>query len=177
MPAVKSSPVHPPYKTEYHIRNRRQYEQGLRARGDVTIWFSEEATANWIHGSTAARGGPRLYSDLAIETALTIGTVFGLALRQTEGFFGSLLRMPGVDQLAVADHSTRTKRDSRSRVRTRSRGNALPEDPEVPVWNPADENQDPPGDWWLECGGTIAFFAYQSGRPELRQGTCCLIVV
>ena len=22
--------------------------------------------------------------------------------------------------------------------------------PEVPVWNPEDENQDPPGDWWLE---------------------------
>ena len=22
--------------------------------------------------------------------------------------------------------------------------------PEVPVWNPEDDNQDPPGDWWLE---------------------------
>lgn len=48
MPAVKSSLVHPAYKTEYRVRNWREYEQGLRARGDVTIWFSEEATASWI---------------------------------------------------------------------------------------------------------------------------------
>ena len=43
MPAVKSSLVHPRYKTEYRVRNWRQYEQGLRSRGDVTIWFSDEA--------------------------------------------------------------------------------------------------------------------------------------
>ncbi len=48
MPAVKSSLVHPAYKTEYRVRNWRDYEQGLRARGDVTIWFSEKAIANWI---------------------------------------------------------------------------------------------------------------------------------
>ncbi len=110
MPAVKSSLVHPAYKTEYRVRNWREYEQGLRARGDVTIWLSEEATANWISRSTGARGGPRLYSDLAIETALTLGIVFGLPLRQTEGFVGSLLRMLGLDQLPVPDHSTLSRR-------------------------------------------------------------------
>ena len=110
MPAVKSSLVHPRYKTEYRVRNWREYEQGIRARGDVTVWFSEEATANWIPRSTGARGGPRLYSDLAIETALTLRTVFGLALRQTEGFVGSLLRMLGLEQLPVPDHSTLSRR-------------------------------------------------------------------
>ena len=110
MPAVKSSLVHPRYKTEYRVRNWRQYEQGLRARGDVTIWLSEEATANWISRSTGARGGPRLYSDLAIETSLTLRTVFCLALRQTEGFVGSLLRMLGLDHLPVPDHSTLSRR-------------------------------------------------------------------
>ncbi len=89
MPAVQSSLVHPAYKTEYRVRNWREYEQGLRARGDVTIWFSEEATANWISRSTGARGGPRLYSDLAIETSLTLRTVFALPLRQAEGFVGA----------------------------------------------------------------------------------------
>ncbi len=110
MPAVKSSLVHPAYKTEYRVRNWREYEQGLRARGDVTIWFSEEATANWVSRSAGARGGPRLYSDLAIETSLTLRTVFGLPLRQTEGFVGSLLRMLGLDQLPVPDHSTLSRR-------------------------------------------------------------------
>ena len=31
MPAVKSSLIHPRYKTEYRVRNWREYEQGLRA--------------------------------------------------------------------------------------------------------------------------------------------------
>ena len=110
MPAVKSSLVNPRYKTEYRVRNWREYEQGLRARGDVTVWFSEEATANWVSRSTGARGGPRLYSDLAIETSLTLRTVFGLPLRQTEGFVGSLLRMLGLDHLPVPDHSTVSRR-------------------------------------------------------------------
>ena len=110
MPAVKSSLVHPAYKTEYRIRNWREYEQGLRARGDVTIWFSEKAIANWISRSTGARGGQRLYSDLAIERSLTLRTVFGLPLRQTEGFVGSLLSMLGPDHLPVPDHSTLSRR-------------------------------------------------------------------
>ncbi len=55
MPAVRSSLVHPRYKTEYRVRNWREYDQGLRARGDVTIWFSEEATANWVSRSTRTR--------------------------------------------------------------------------------------------------------------------------
>ena len=110
MPAVKSSLVHPRYKTEYRVRNWREYEQRLRARGDVTVWFSEKAIANWISRSTGRRGGPRLYSDLAIETSLTLRTAFGLPLRQTEGFTGSLLRMLGLDRLPVPDHSTLSRR-------------------------------------------------------------------
>jgi len=57
----------------------------------VTIRFSEEAIANWISRSTGRRGGQRLYSNLAIETSLTLRIVFGLPLRQAEGFVGSLL--------------------------------------------------------------------------------------
>ncbi len=76
----------------------------------MTIWFSEEATASWISRSTGARGGPRLYSDLAIETSLTLRTVFALPLRQTEGFVGSLLRLLGLDHLPVPDHSTLSRR-------------------------------------------------------------------
>ena len=110
MAAMRSSLVHPRYKTEYRVRNWREYERGLRARGDVTVWFSEDAIANWILRSTGARGGPRLYSDLAIETALTLRTVFALPLRQTEGFVGSLLRMLGLAHLPVPDHSTLSRR-------------------------------------------------------------------
>ena len=42
---------------------------------------------------------------LAIMTALTLRAVFRLALRQTEGLIGSIVRLLGLD-LAIPDHST-----------------------------------------------------------------------
>ncbi len=40
MVAAKSSRVNRQYKTKHRIRNWREYERGLRSRGDVTIWLS-----------------------------------------------------------------------------------------------------------------------------------------
>ncbi len=89
MTARTSSLVHPKYKTKYSVGNWREYERGLRARGDVMIWFSEDAIVGWTHRGKRRRGAQRLYSDLAVETALALGLVFRLPLRQTEGFVGS----------------------------------------------------------------------------------------
>lgn len=58
-----------------------------------------------------------LYSGLAIETSLTLRVVFGLPLRQTEGFVGSLLRLLGLDHLPVPDHSTLSRRARSLKVR------------------------------------------------------------
>src|SRR5918993_1423831 len=46
---------------------------------------------------------------LAIATALTLRAVFRLALRQTEGLIGSILKLLGLD-LPVPDHSTLSRR-------------------------------------------------------------------
>ena len=48
MAAGKSSRINRQYKTKYRIRTWREYERGLRSRGDVTIWLSEDAIAAWI---------------------------------------------------------------------------------------------------------------------------------
>ena len=48
MAAGKSSQINRQYKTKYRIRNWREYERGLRSRGGVTIWLSENAIAAWI---------------------------------------------------------------------------------------------------------------------------------
>ena len=40
MVAAKSSRVNRQYKKKYRIRNWREYERGLRSRGDVTICHS-----------------------------------------------------------------------------------------------------------------------------------------
>ena len=109
MAARTSSLVHPKYKTKYTVKNWSEYEQGLRNRGDVTIWFGEDAIAAWIPCRKRSRGAQRRYSDLAIETALTLGLLFRLPLRQTEGFVGSLLRLMDLD-LRSPDHSTLSRR-------------------------------------------------------------------
>ena len=105
MAASKSSRVNRKYKTKYRIRNWKQYERGLRSRGDVTIWLSEEAIAAWRPEKNGLRGGQRQYSNLAILTALTLRLVFRLPLRQTEGFLDSLLSLMGLN-LKAPDHTT-----------------------------------------------------------------------
>jgi len=59
--------------------------------------------------TTQERGGQKRYSDLAIETALTLGLVFGLRLRQIEGYLSSVLALMGLD-LPAPDHTTLSRR-------------------------------------------------------------------
>src|SRR3954471_16745230 len=72
-------------------------------RRSLTVWFSEEAIAAWRAEPRTTRGGQPWYSVLAILTALILRAVFRLALRQTEGLIGSILRLLGLT-LAVPDH-------------------------------------------------------------------------
>ena len=110
MVAAKSSRVNRQYKKKYRIRNWREYERGLRSRGDVTIWLSEDAIAAWVPTKNGLRGGQRRYLNLAVRTALTLRGVFSLPLRQTEGFLDSLLRLMGLN-LKAPDHTTLSRRN------------------------------------------------------------------
>ncbi len=96
-------------KQRHRVTNWPAYEAGLRARGSLVVWFSEAAIEAWRAAPRTTRGGQPRYSALAIETALTLRAVFHLALRQTEGLIGSLLRLLGLD-LAVPDHTTLSRR-------------------------------------------------------------------
>ena len=84
------SKVHPTYKTKYRVANWPAYNQALVRRGDVTVWLSSEAIAAWTPRRSGRRGGQRRYSDLAIETALTLRLLYHLPLRQAEGFLHAL---------------------------------------------------------------------------------------
>jgi len=92
-------------KIQYRVRNWRDYEAGLRRRGSLTIWFTDDAVEAWRAAARTTPGGQARYSPLAIETSLTLRVVFDLALRQTEGLVGSILELMGLD-LPVPDHST-----------------------------------------------------------------------
>ena len=97
------------YKTAYRISNWPTYEAGLRQRGSVTVWLSEDARKAWCHTGQRNPGGRRVYSNAAIETFWTIRMIYGLALRQTEGFIRSLFELAHVG-LPVPDHSTVSRR-------------------------------------------------------------------
>jgi hypothetical protein len=84
-------------KTRYKVTNWRDYEAGLRQRGSLTIWFTDEAIAAWRAAPRTTPGGQAHYSDLAIETSLILRTVFHQPLRQTEGLVSSLLALMGLD--------------------------------------------------------------------------------
>jgi hypothetical protein len=77
-------------RQRHRVTNWREYDASLCNRGSLTIWFTPEAIAGWKAQPRTTPGGQRHYSDLAIETALTLRTVFRLALRQSEGLIGSL---------------------------------------------------------------------------------------
>ena len=103
------SRVHPKYKTKYRVRNWASYERALIGRGNITIWLSRAAIAAWKPEGTRTRGAPPKYSDLAIETALTLRLLVHLPLRQAEGFLTSLFHLMGLD-LRSPDHTTLSRR-------------------------------------------------------------------
>lgn len=86
-----SRPIAPAYKT----RNWPAYNEALKRRGSLTIWFDPAMT--WEATPTGKRGRQPDYSDAAIQTCLTMKVLFGMALRQTTGFVESLLRLIGLD--------------------------------------------------------------------------------
>lgn len=93
-------------KKVYKVRNWREYNQALVDRGKIAFWITDEALRQWEEQKkTGKRGKPRLYSNLAIETALTLREVFHLPLRQIEGFLASILLKMG-STLHAPDYST-----------------------------------------------------------------------
>ena len=104
-----NSRAYPTYKTKYRVANWPSYDRVLIGRGDVALWVSPEAIASWAPAGVGTRGGQRQYSDVAIETALTLRLLFHLPLRQTEGFLHSLFGMMGLE-LAAPDHTTLSRR-------------------------------------------------------------------
>ena len=91
------------------VTNWSEYNEALRQRGSLTVWFTDEAIAAWKAAPRTTPGGQPHYSDLAITTALTLRAVFRLPLRQTEGLIGSVLQLLGLD-LPVPDYSTLSRR-------------------------------------------------------------------
>ena len=101
----------PKYKTAYRVKHWREYDTSLRARGDITLWLSQDAIEAWTPPQTGKRGAPPGYADVAIETALSLRVLFRLPLRQTEGFLHAILTLMDVT-LPCPDHTTLSRRNA-----------------------------------------------------------------
>ena len=64
------------YPTTYRVGNWAEYDRALVRRGDVTLWLTPDAIATWAAAGVGRRSGQLQYSDLAIETALTLSLIF-----------------------------------------------------------------------------------------------------
>jgi len=94
----------------YAIKNWREYNESLVRRGDVTFWFDETVVAAWDHENDEKKNGrPYTYSDVAIETLLTIRELFRLPYRQTEGLGRALVKLMDVE-VAIPHHTSLQKR-------------------------------------------------------------------
>ena len=98
-------------RQQHRVTNWPAYEAGLRQRGSLTVWFTDEAIEAWAAEPRTTRGGQPRYSALAILTALTLRAVFRLAYRQAEGLVGSIVQLLGLT-LRVPDHTTLSRRSA-----------------------------------------------------------------
>src|SRR3954462_15855941 len=137
-------------RTRYKVTNWSAYEAGLRKRGSLTIWFSEEAVAAWRAAPRTTPGGQARYSDLAIETVLILRTVFHQPLRQTEGLVSSLLELMRLD-LPVPDHSTLSRRARTLTVAPQAQSAS---GPVLLLVDSTGVKLSGPGEWLVEKHGT-----------------------
>src|SRR3954463_8944320 len=79
------------------VTNWSEYNESLRQRGSLTVWFTDEAIAAWKAAPRTTPGGQPHYSDLETPPALPLRGVSRLPLRQTEGLIGSVLQLLGLD--------------------------------------------------------------------------------
>lgn len=80
-------------KAEFTVTNWSQYENGLKQRGNLTLWITPEAIAEWKAAARMSPGGLPRYSDLAIQASLML----------------SVFRLMNLS-LAVPDHTTVSRR-------------------------------------------------------------------
>lgn len=88
-------------KQKYTLRNWSEYNKALSLRGDITIWLSADAVAQWYEQDRVydGTGTPKRFTDFAIITCHEIRQVYRLPLRQTQGFINSLFRLMGLPLL------------------------------------------------------------------------------
>ncbi len=96
-------------------RNWTDYNNKLKKQARIEIYLHEDLLKAWEYEGERKRGGVIKYRDSVIEMSLVIREMYGMALRQTQGFIQSILDKvsPGVD---MPDYSAMSSRASRLQI-------------------------------------------------------------
>jgi hypothetical protein len=117
-----------PEKSQYRVRNWREYNAALGKRGSLEVWVDEAVATAWeSKEKTGERGCPEGYRDSWIELILTLGMVYHQPLRQVTGFAKSLVRLSGWTGIKVPHFTTlcRRRKDWNLQVSQRSFSNTI----------------------------------------------------
>lgn len=98
-------------KDKYKVCNRQAYNQGLKQRGAIPVWLSEEGLKQWRYQGEKKKGGRRIYADLAIAACLAVRKGYPLGYRQTQGFVESFFEQAEVG-LPVPSYSQLCRRSA-----------------------------------------------------------------
>lgn len=113
-------------KIAYRIRNWKTYNKSLVKRGSLTLWVDENAINNWKSEKTSGkRGRPCIYSDIAIETGLTLRTLWKIPLRMAQGLLASIFQIMNT-RLPVPDYTTLCRRAAKLDVSLKSHSSQEP---------------------------------------------------
>lgn len=105
-----------PHSSKYRITNWSEYNNGLKLRGSLNIWFDKDISSKWYEGVSHKRGAPRVYSDFAITIILQLRFLFKQPLRQTEGLTESILKLMGLD-IPTPDYTTLCRRTGKLKLK------------------------------------------------------------
>ena len=114
-------------KARYRVRNWKEYNKALAQRGSLTFWVDEDIIETWLNEEkNGKRGAPQTYTEIAIKCMASLGEIYHLPLRQTQGLMQSICTMMKLD-LAVPDYSTlcRRRKELNIALPRRQQGEAL----------------------------------------------------
>ncbi len=93
------------YGPKKSIRNWNAYNNGLKDRYDISLYFEDESIFD-EPPPKGERGGQQTYSDGYIELGLTLKAAYRLPYRGLEGFIRGLLKMADLNDKPVPHYST-----------------------------------------------------------------------
>jgi transposase len=97
--------------SKFKLNNWSSYNKYLRNRGRIDFMIAEDLINSWYDERPLyrKRGRQKKYSDLAILQFLQIRYLFGLKLRQTQGFIDYIFEVSGLF-INCPDYTTLSKR-------------------------------------------------------------------